>query len=159
MTFYVKWVRRQSATYAYNLNQICIYWIVIRVLCSWLEVFSIMYCTVLQFIQKLYLNAWSYVSKFWSVFLLRTAKQHPDADGLYLEEIDCGEAEPRQVISGLVRHIPLDQMQQRPCVVLCNLKPAKMRGLVYLRFVILGHFNSAWCWWILKISHIIKFDF
>jgi len=64
------------------------------------------------------------------VGFIRSAKQHPDADGLYLEEIDCGEAEPRQVISGLVRHIPIDQMQQRPCVVLCNLKPAKMRGIM-----------------------------
>ena len=60
--------------------------------------------------------------------LCRTAKQHPDADGLYLEEIDCGEAAPRQVISGLVKHIPIEAMQERPCVVLCNLKPAKMRG-------------------------------
>ena len=58
----------------------------------------------------------------------RSAKLHPDADGLYLEEIDCGESAPRQVISGLVKHIPIEQMQQRPCVILCNLKPAKMRG-------------------------------
>lgn len=64
------------------------------------------------------------------VGFINSAKQHPDADGLYLEEIDCGEPEPRQVISGLVKHIPLEQMQQRPCVVLCNLKPAKMRGIM-----------------------------
>lgn len=64
------------------------------------------------------------------VGFIRSAKLHPDADGLYLEEIDCGEAEPRQVISGLVKHIPIEQMQERPCVVLCNLKPAKMRGIM-----------------------------
>lgn len=64
------------------------------------------------------------------VGFIRSAKLHPDADGLYLEEIDCGEAEPRQVISGLVKHIPIEEMQQRPCVVLCNLKPAKMRGIM-----------------------------
>lgn len=64
------------------------------------------------------------------VGFIRSAKQHPDADGLYLEEIDCGEAEPRQVISGLVKHIPLNEMQERPCVLLCNLKPAKMRGIM-----------------------------
>ena len=35
-----------------------------------------------------------------------------------------------KVISGLVRHIPLDEMQNRMVVLLCNLKPAKMRGIV-----------------------------
>jgi len=64
------------------------------------------------------------------VGFIRSAKLHPDADGLYLEQIDCGEQEPRQVISGLVKHIPLQDMQERPCVVLCNLKPAKMRGIM-----------------------------
>jgi len=56
--------------------------------------------------------------------------KHPDADALYLEKIECGEAKPRQVISGLVKHIPIEQMQNRPVVILCNLKPAKMRGIM-----------------------------
>jgi len=64
------------------------------------------------------------------VAFIKSAKLHPDADGLYIEEIECGEPEPRQVISGLVKHIPIDQMQERPCVLLCNLKPAKMRGIL-----------------------------
>lgn len=64
------------------------------------------------------------------VGFIRTAKLHPDADGLYLEEIDCGEGAPRQVISGLVKHIPINEMQERPCILLCNLKPAKMRGIM-----------------------------
>ena len=34
------------------------------------------------------------------------------------------------MISGLVRHIPLEEMQNRMVVLLCNLKPAKMRGIV-----------------------------
>ncbi|CAJ0952786.1 unnamed protein product, partial [Mesorhabditis belari] len=56
-------------------------------------------------------------------------EKHPDADALYLEKIDVGEAEPRTVVSGLVKHVPLDQMQNRLVVVMCNLKPAKMRGV------------------------------
>lgn len=56
-------------------------------------------------------------------------EKHPDADALYLEQIDVGEATPRTVVSGLVRHVPLDQMQNRLVVVMCNLKPAKMRGV------------------------------
>lgn len=57
-------------------------------------------------------------------------EKHPDADALYLEEIECGEEKPRQVISGLVKHIPLDEMQNRNVILLCNLKPAKMRGIL-----------------------------
>ncbi|XP_067627757.1 aminoacyl tRNA synthase complex-interacting multifunctional protein 1 [Eurosta solidaginis] len=55
--------------------------------------------------------------------------RHPDADSLYLEKIDCGEAQPRTVVSGLVKYVPLEQMRNRLVVVLCNLKPAKMRGV------------------------------
>ncbi|XP_038569191.1 aminoacyl tRNA synthase complex-interacting multifunctional protein 1-like [Micropterus salmoides] len=59
-----------------------------------------------------------------------TAERHPDADSLYVEQVDVGEASPRTVVSGLVKHIPLDQMQNRMAVLMCNLKPAKMRGVV-----------------------------
>ncbi|KAM7156546.1 aminoacyl tRNA synthase complex-interacting multifunctional protein 1 isoform 1-T1 [Molossus nigricans] len=59
-----------------------------------------------------------------------TAKKHPDADSLYVEEVDVGEAVPRTVVSGLVNHVPLDQMQNRMVILLCNLKPAKMRGIL-----------------------------
>lgn len=57
--------------------------------------------------------------------------KHPDADALYVEKIDCGdESGPRTVISGLVKHVPLEEMKDRQVVVLCNLKPAKMRGIL-----------------------------
>jgi methionyl-tRNA synthetase len=55
--------------------------------------------------------------------------KHPDADTLYVEKIDLGEAEPRTVVSGLVKYVPLDQMQNRKVAVVCNLKPANMRGI------------------------------
>ncbi|XP_030593584.1 aminoacyl tRNA synthase complex-interacting multifunctional protein 1a isoform X2 [Archocentrus centrarchus] len=58
------------------------------------------------------------------------AQKHPDADSLYVEQVDVGEASPRTVVSGLVKHVPLDQMQNRMAVLLCNLKPAKMRGVM-----------------------------
>lgn len=59
-----------------------------------------------------------------------TAEKHPDADALYVEQVDVGEAVPRTVVSGLVKHVPIEQMQNRLAVILCNLKPAKMRGVV-----------------------------
>lgn len=57
-------------------------------------------------------------------------QKHPDADSLYVEQIECGEEKPRTVVSGLVKFVPLDQMKDRLVVILCNLKPAKMRGVL-----------------------------
>ncbi|XP_040568421.1 aminoacyl tRNA synthase complex-interacting multifunctional protein 1 [Lepeophtheirus salmonis] len=59
-----------------------------------------------------------------------SAKKHADADSLYVESIDVGEEKPRTVISGLVKFIPEAEMQDRMVVVLCNLKPSKMRGIM-----------------------------
>ncbi|PVF97182.1 nucleic acid-binding protein [Serendipita vermifera] len=57
-------------------------------------------------------------------------KVHPDADGLYVEQIDLGEETgPRTVISGLVKYIPIEKMRDRYIVAVCNLKPANMRGI------------------------------
>lgn len=36
--------------------------------------------------------------------------KHPEADLLYVEKIDLGEDKPRQVCSGLVKYIPLEQV-------------------------------------------------
>ncbi|XAR72635.1 Methionine--tRNA ligase [Bertholletia excelsa] len=63
------------------------------------------------------------------VGLITKAQKHPDADSLYVEEIDVGEAQTRTVVSGLVKYIPLGDMQNRKVCVLCNLKPATMRGI------------------------------
>ncbi|CAL5199008.1 unnamed protein product [Lathyrus oleraceus] len=63
------------------------------------------------------------------VGLIKKAEKHPDADTLYVEEIDVGEEQTRTVVSGLVKYIPVDEMQNRKVCVLCNLKPAAMRGI------------------------------
>lgn len=34
-----------------------------------------------------------------------------------------------QVVSGLVKFVPVEKMENRRVVVVCNLKPAKMRGV------------------------------
>ncbi|KAI8978695.1 hypothetical protein BD414DRAFT_579842 [Trametes punicea] len=57
-------------------------------------------------------------------------KKHPDADGLYIEQIDFGEETgPRTVVSGLVNYIPIEDMRDKFLVGVCNLKPANMRGV------------------------------
>jgi len=55
--------------------------------------------------------------------------RHPDAEKLYVEKIDVGEPSPRTIVSGLVDFVPEEKMLNRLVVVLCNLKPAKMRGV------------------------------
>lgn len=51
-----------------------------------------------------------------------SVKKHPEADSLYVEQIDVGEAEPRTVVSGLVNYIPIEEMQDKVLVCVCNLK-------------------------------------
>lgn len=58
-----------------------------------------------------------------------SVEQHPDADSLYVMRVDVGEAVERTVVSGLVRHCSKQQLQDRLVVLLCNLKPARMRGV------------------------------
>lgn len=57
------------------------------------------------------------------------AWRHPDAETLYVEEVDVGEAEPRTICSGLVNFVPLHLLQDKKVVVLANLKPRNMRGI------------------------------
>jgi tRNA-binding EMAP/Myf-like protein len=56
--------------------------------------------------------------------MLTCKQNHENADALYVEEMDLGEAQPRTIVSGLVKHVPLPEMMNRLVVVLCNLKPA-----------------------------------
>ncbi|KAM7356025.1 tyrosyl-tRNA synthetase [Cochliomyia hominivorax] len=57
-------------------------------------------------------------------------QRHPDADTLYVLKIDLAEAQPRTVISGLVKFVTIEELDQRLVAVLCNLKPSKMRGIL-----------------------------
>ncbi|XP_010744606.2 aminoacyl tRNA synthase complex-interacting multifunctional protein 1 isoform X1 [Larimichthys crocea] len=54
----------------------------------------------------------------------------PDTDGVYVQQVDVGEAAPRTVVSELAKQIPVDQLQNRMVILLCNLKPAKTRGVL-----------------------------
>ncbi|CAX39813.1 amino acyl-tRNA synthetase complex component, putative [Candida dubliniensis CD36] len=64
------------------------------------------------------------------VGFIEKAEKHPNADSLYMSTIDMGDAEgPRIVCSGLVKYIPIEEMQKRYVVVVANLKPVTMRGV------------------------------
>lgn len=69
------------------------------------------------------------------------AVKHPEADSLFVSTIDMGDAPGtpdteefegrvcRTVCSGLNGLVPLEEMQGRKVVTVCNLKPVKMRGV------------------------------
>lgn len=59
-----------------------------------------------------------------------SAEGHPDADRLYVVKIDLGEEEPRQVVAGLKEHFAPDFLIGRQVVVVANLAPRKLRGVV-----------------------------
>lgn len=61
---------------------------------------------------------------------IRSVKLHPNAESLYLEQMDVGEEKCRNVVTGVVKFVPIDQMENRKVIVLCNLKPSKIRGEV-----------------------------
>ncbi len=91
--------------------------------------------------------------------------KHPNADALYLEKIDVGEDAPRQVVSGLVRFVPEEAMQGRRVLVVCNLKPAKMRDVMSYGMVCcvvgvgLGVGNGVvgvWEYWCIGMSCMLR---
>ncbi len=69
------------------------------------------------------------------------AENHPNADSLYVSTVACGDAPGtdntteyegqvvRTVCSGLNGLVPLEEMQGRKIVAVCNLKPVTMRGI------------------------------
>ena len=57
------------------------------------------------------------------------AWEHPEADKLWAEEIDVGLEKPLQVCSGLREFKTLEDMTNADVLVICNMKPNKMRGL------------------------------
>ncbi|XP_031647441.1 aminoacyl tRNA synthase complex-interacting multifunctional protein 1 [Oncorhynchus kisutch] len=64
-------------------------------------------------------------------------RYHPLAGALYVQEVDLGEPAPRTVVSAL-RHIPKEQLQGRLAVLLCNVRPCRVKGVVSTAMVLCG---------------------
>lgn len=52
--------------------------------------------------------------------------KNPNSDKLYNEKIDIGNGEIRCIASGLQKLVPIEDMQDKLCVVLVNLKARKL---------------------------------
>ena len=69
-----------------------------------------------------------------SAFDIRVGKivevwEHEESEHLWCEKVDLGEAEPRQILSGLRKFYTKDDMQDRTVLVLCNLKKRNLGGV------------------------------
>jgi len=62
------------------------------------------------------------------VGVINKAWEHEEADKLFCEEIDVGEAEPRNIASGLRAHYKAEDLQGRRVLILANLKSRKLVG-------------------------------
>ena len=55
-------------------------------------------------------------------------KEHPNADKLYVLDIDIGN-EKRQLVAGVRSHYSIDELKDKKIIAIANLKYAKLRGV------------------------------
>ncbi len=56
-------------------------------------------------------------------------EKHPDGDKLYILKLDCGEEEPRTIVSSIVPYYTREELLGHNIVLVSNLKPANFRGV------------------------------
>mmetsp|Transcript_1307 Transcript_1307/g.3968 ORF Transcript_1307/g.3968 Transcript_1307/m.3968 type:complete len:225 (-) Transcript_1307:88-762(-) len=66
------------------------------------------------------------------------AWHHPDSEKLFVEMIDVGEGEPRQIVSGLRAYYSLEELENQRCLVVANLPKAKLAGVDSFGMVLCG---------------------
>ena len=64
------------------------------------------------------------------VGLVLAAERVKGADKLLQMKIDIGEAEPRNIVAGIAESYTPEEMLGRKVVIVANLQPRKLRGLV-----------------------------
>lgn len=62
------------------------------------------------------------------VGVVTSVEDHPDADKLFLVDVDLGD-ESRRVVAGMRQAYRAEEIDGKHAVVLCNLKPATFRGV------------------------------
>ena len=56
--------------------------------------------------------------------------KNPNSEKLYNEKVDIGNGEIRQIASGLQKLVKIEDLQDKLCIVLCNLKAKKLADYV-----------------------------
>ena len=67
-----------------------------------------------------------------------SCEKHPKADKLLVSQIDCGNGDIRQIVSGIAQHYTPEEMKGKKVVVVTNLKPAKLRGVESQGMILAG---------------------
>jgi len=67
------------------------------------------------------------------------AKAHPESDKLCVETIDVGEDQPRQILSGILHNMKIEDVKGKDVVVICNLKARKLAGMESAGMVLCAH--------------------
>jgi len=57
-----------------------------------------------------------------------SVKDHPDADRLYVVDVDLGN-EKRQIVAGIKKHYTPEELIGKDVAVIVNLEPATIRGV------------------------------
>jgi len=57
-----------------------------------------------------------------------SVKDHPDADRLYVVDVDLGN-EKRQIVAGIKKHYTPEELIGKDVAVIVNLEPANIRGV------------------------------
>lgn len=65
-------------------------------------------------------------------------EKHPKADKLLVSQIDCGNGDVRQIVSGIATHFTPEDMVGKQVIVVTNLKPAKLRGVESQGMILVG---------------------
>jgi len=60
---------------------------------------------------------------------ITSVEDHPDADKLYVENVDFGD-EVRTIVSGIKENYSKEDLVGKNVIVVCNLKKAKLRGVM-----------------------------
>ena len=63
------------------------------------------------------------------VATILTCEPHPNADKLFVMQVDVGEGEPRQLVAGLKPYYKAEALVGKRVVVVTNLAPATLRGV------------------------------
>ncbi len=61
---------------------------------------------------------------------VKSCEKHPDADKLLVSQIDLGHGKTCQIVSGIAKHYKPADMVGKKVIVVQNLKPVKLRGIL-----------------------------
>ena len=60
---------------------------------------------------------------------IEKVEQHPGGSLLYILTLECGDEEPRQIVSSIVPFYKPEELLGKTIVIVYNLKPANFRGV------------------------------